>query len=175
MSGYRHPHVVRKLLYSLIPIACPDRGSGLDDDLIAHSERTLGGAPRHIRLALTAGVATYDLAAIAYPGVAMRPAHLLSEGEHRRYFEAWWHSPLVVQRELVKALKGFLGLAYYEHPEVQRRLGYTPDAWIEVVKARRLRTYSAAIAEREQAILAPDPLPTGFFDNAVPAEVERAS
>jgi len=175
MSGYRHPQAVRKLLRSLIPIACPDRGSGLDDDLLAHTERTLGGAPRHIRLALLAGVTTYDLAAIAYPGVAMRPAHRLDVNEHRRYFEAWWSSPLVIQRELVKALKGFLGLAYYEHPEIQRRLGYTPQAWIEVVKERRLRTYSAAIAAQERAILAPDPLPTGFFEAQPAAEVERAS
>ena len=174
MSEYRHPRVVHSLIRSLVPIVCPDRGSGLDDDLVAHTERSLGGAPKHIRLALAAGVVGYDLGAILYPRVAPLPAHRLPIAQRLRYFESWWNSPLGVQRELVKALKGFIGLAYYEHPMIRQRLGYDPENWIAKVSKRRLATYSDAIAAQQRAIVSPDPLPSGFFCETR-TELERAS
>jgi hypothetical protein len=37
-------------------------------------------------------------------------------------------------------------------------LGYTPAAWIDQVKRRRLEVYRADVERAEAAILAPDPL-----------------
>ena len=63
--SFRFPRPVAAVIRSLIPVACPDGGSGLDHDLYAAAERAIGAAPGHIRAALCAGVIAYDLGAIA--------------------------------------------------------------------------------------------------------------
>ncbi|MBT8492172.1 MAG: hypothetical protein KJO07_03860 [Deltaproteobacteria bacterium] len=174
--SFRFPRPVAVVIRSLIPVACPDGGSGLDDDLYAAAELAIGAAPSHIRAALCAGVIAYDLGAIAYPAVLPFPAHRLPREQAERYFRFWASSPLGLQRELAKALKGFIAMAYYEHPVIRERLGYTPDEWIAKVGKRRLATYSADIEAAEKALTAPDPLPTGFFSgSAEEDEVSRAS
>lgn len=51
-----------------------------------------------------------------------------------------------------------LVLAYYEQPAAQHALAYDPSAWIAQTAARRLQLWSAAIAQHEAILLAPDPL-----------------
>jgi hypothetical protein len=174
--SYRFPRQVGAVLRSLIPITCPDGGSGLDDDVYQAAQLAIGAVPRHIRTALTAGVITYDLGAIPFPAVLPLPAHRLPRDQAERYFRFWAKSPLGLQRELAKALKGFLAMAYYEHPVVRERLGYHPEQWTDKVKKRRLATYSAEIEAHQRAVLAPDPLPRGFFqDHESSEELSRAS
>lgn len=171
MSNYHHPAAVAKLFESLVPVVCPDRGSGLASEIVAHTELSLRALPKHIRAALVAGSLTYDLGAIAYPLVAMRRASKLDFDDRRRYFELW-HEGHDFQRQFVKAVKGFICMGYYEQESVKQKLGYSPEVWIDKVKKRRLSTFSAAIEAHEEALRAPDPLPRGVFDRA--AEVRHA-
>lgn len=172
---YRHPRLVEASIRSLIPVVCPNAGSGLDNDIVAHTAASLGAAPRHIRAALSSGVIAYELGAIAYPKVGAKPAHELPISERAKYFHWWWSSPLGMQRELVKALKSFIALAYYEHPKICAELDYDPDGWTDKVKRRRLATYSEPIAAHQRSLLQPDPLPSGFFEPRPARKVEQAS
>src|SRR5678809_1239465 len=88
-----------------------------------------------------------------------RPASALPYDQAHRWFERWRKSPLLPMREWVKGAKGLLCMAYYEHPVVKDKIGYTPEAWIDKVKKKRLAVYSDEIRKHEQSLIAPDPLP----------------
>src|SRR5690606_34218447 len=67
--------------------------------------------------------------------------------------------PLPPQRELARAIKAMMAIAYYEMPAVKRELGYLPEEWIERVKTRRLKVYADEIRRHDESLIAPDPLP----------------
>jgi hypothetical protein len=111
---------------------------------------------------LGAGLATYDLSAAAWPRARGRRAGRLDPERAAAWFRLWWRSPLAPQRELAKAVKSILCMAYYEAPAVQAEMGYTPQAWIDTVKRRRLEVHSDAISRHQASLLAPDPLPSSL-------------
>jgi hypothetical protein len=53
-------------------------------------------------------------------------------------------------------------MAYYEAPEVQAEMGYTPQAWIDKVARRRLELYRDDIDRHQESLVAPDPLPSSL-------------
>ncbi len=165
MSHYQHPAAVARLFESLVPVVCPDRGSGLEKEIVAHTELSLAHLPKHIRAALLAGAISYDLGAIAYPRVAARRASRLELSDRERYFELWFGG-VTLQRELVKGIKGFICMGYYEQAKVKEKLGYDPEGWIDKTKKHRLTSYSKEIQAHEQALKTRDPLPEGFFQRA---------
>jgi hypothetical protein len=132
---------------------------GLLDDIVEHVELSMRASPAGVRVALLAGLSGYELASIAWPGHWGKRASKLPPELAASYFVSWYHSPLMPQHEFAKGIKGLLCLACYEQPAMMESIGYTPDAWIDKSKKYRLKTYSAAIAQREKEILAPDPLP----------------
>jgi hypothetical protein len=132
---------------------------GLLDDIVEHVELSMRASPTGVRLALLAGLSGYELASMAWPGHWGKRASRLPPETAAAYFAAWYHSPLMPQHEFAKGIKSLLSLACYEQPAMMESIGYTPDAWIDKSKKYRLQTYSAAIAQREKEILAPDPLP----------------
>ncbi len=77
-----------------------------------------------------------------------------------RYYNAWRYSPIHLQREFVKGLKGLLCMGYYSQPEAMESIGYTPDKWVAKVKRRRLEIYGDDIRRHEETMFVPDPLPT---------------
>lgn len=161
LADYRHPKPVRRSLASLAAVVCPPEATELDlvGAIVDEVELSMRASPAGVRAALLAGIAGYELAATLVPRHRGRPASRLSPELARRYFASWWHSPLPPQRQFARGVKGLLCLACYEMPAIKEQLGYTPEAWIETVKARRLAVFADAIRRREADILAPDPLP----------------
>jgi hypothetical protein len=155
-AGYRHDARTRRLLGSLTALVCPPE---VVPDLVApvvdDVELTMRAMPVEIRTAMLAGLLTYELGAVARWG---RPASKLPPDRAARYLDAWRHG-LAVQRELVKAVRSLLCLAYFELPEVKRRMGYQPERWIEKVKGHRLATYRDDITRHAGRLFERDPLP----------------
>ncbi|HLU64856.1 MAG TPA: hypothetical protein VKZ63_01185 [Kofleriaceae bacterium] len=151
----------RRLLRSLVPIVCPPEAEalGVVDAVVDHCELSVGAFPPPVRAALRLGLATYDLSAAAWPPARGRTAARLPRERAAAWFALWWKSPLPPQRELARAIKAMMAIAYYEMPAVKRELGYLPEEWIERVKTRRLKVYADEIRRHDESLIAPDPLP----------------
>lgn len=174
-DGNHHPHDARtrghldartrRLLGSLVALLCPPEVvPDLVEAVVDDVELTMQAMPAEIRAALRAGLATYELGAIARWG---RPASRLAPERAARWLDAWRHG-LPVQRELIKAVRGLVCLAYYELPAVKQRMGYDPERWIEKVKRHRLATYQADIERHAASLFAREPLPPLSLDENQP-------
>lgn len=151
-----HHARTRRVLRSLAALLCPpDAGPDLLDAVIDDVELSMQAMPAAVRAALIAGLATYDLGAVARWG---RPASKLGPARAARYLALWRHG-LAVQRELVKAVRSLVCFSYYEMPAVKERMRYRPDRWIEKVTRHRLATYGGDIARHDASLYERDPLP----------------
>jgi hypothetical protein len=165
LGDYRHPPRVRRVLESLAAVVCPPEAVelGLTGAIVDHAELSMRALPAALRAGLVAGSLAYDTAAMAWPPARGRRAAALPRDLAERWYLIWAHSPLLPQRQLIMGMKQLLCLAHYEQPAIQESIGYTPDAWIDKVKRRRLMTYSDDIRRHDESLLAPDPLPAGGF------------
>jgi hypothetical protein len=161
LADYRHPPRIRRLLASVTPIACPPdvEELGIIDAVVDHVELSMRSLPAVVRAALLAGLTSYELGSIAWPGNWGRPASKLGRARAIRYYDAWRRSPIRLQTEFIKGLKGLLCMSYYEMPQVKERLGYTPDPWVSRVKRRRLEVYGDEIRRHQATLFQPEPLP----------------
>ena len=152
-----HDARTRRVLRSLAALLCPpDAARDLLDAVVGDVELTMQAMPAAVRAALITGLATYDLGAVARWG---RPASKLGPAQAARYLDIWRHG-LVVQRELVKAVRSLVCFSYYEMPAVKERMRYRPEQWIEKVTRHRLATYGGDIARHRASLFEPDPLPS---------------
>ena len=158
--SYYHSQNNRTLISSVLPAILPRDPDPrrLSSEIIAHVELSMRAFPAPARTALIAGLRTYDEGARLFRASRGRPARNLDTETAHKYFAAWWKSSLALQREFARGFKGLVSLAYYETEAVKRHIGYTPEAWIESVKSKRLAVYSDAIQQQREAILAPEPL-----------------
>ncbi len=160
MSGAFHlSDAQRRALAGLARAACPPeiQDQGLVDAVVDHTELSLGSLPPLIRGGILAMLLVYENG--ARPLHRGRPASALSWDEGHGWFERWRRSPVLPMREWVKGTKGLLCMAYYEQPSVKAAIGYTPEAWIEKVKRKRLAVYGEEIKRHERSLFEPDPLP----------------
>jgi len=164
LANYRHSARVRRLLRSLVPIVCPPEAErlGVVDAVVDHVALSMRAFPAPFRRALVLGLTTYDLSAAAWPRARGKTAARLPRHRAADWYALWWKSPLMPQRELAKAVKALMAIAYYEQPAVQAELGYAPQAWIDRVKSRRLEVYSDAIRAHDRSLIEPDPLPSSL-------------
>jgi hypothetical protein len=158
------PARARRVLASLVPVVCPEGAVrlGLTEWLVDHAELSASAFPAVLRRGLALGLTTYDVSAAAWPRARGRSASRLDPVRAAAWFRLWWRSPLPPQRELAKAVKSLLCLAYYEAPEVQAEMGYTPQAWIDRVARRRLELYRDDIDRHQESLVTPDPLPSSL-------------
>jgi hypothetical protein len=140
---------MRRVMTGLVPIICTDepRERGLVDAVVDLVE-----------LMLVMGTLFFELFAIVLPSSRLRPFSRLPRDRQERYFRMFWDSRFQLFRQLAKGLKAPIALAYWEHPVVWEKMGYTPAAWIAEVKARRERDYAADIARHDALVVTPDPL-----------------
>jgi hypothetical protein len=151
----------RALLESLVPVVCPPDAVelGIEAEIVEHAEKTIAVLPTAFRTGLAAGLLAYDQAARLWPPAKGRAARDLPVHLRSRWYLLWLGGMTPVNRELAKAAKQMLVLAHFEHPQIQERLGYRPQQWIEKVKKKRLDVYKDDIARHQASIIAPDPLP----------------
>ena len=173
LADYHHTPRVRRTLAAIVPIACPPEVEelGLVDAVIDHFELSLRSLPALVRSGLVAGITGYELASRSWPGHRGRAASGLDRARAIGYYESWRHSPLRLQREFIKGLKGLLCMGYYSQPEVHERIGYTPEAWVAKVTRRRLDSYGADIRRHEEKLLVAEPLPAPVDLPLSPEEV----
>lgn len=159
---YQHAESTRRLLASLVPVICPPEAAPLTDAIVLHVGLTMGALPLHFRRALVTGLASYDVLALAWGPGGRRRAHRLPPELAERYYESWEHGPTPAHQQLAKGVGQLLKLGCYEQPAMQAALGYTPAAWIDQVRRRRLEVYRADIERHDASLLAPDPLRPGL-------------
>jgi hypothetical protein len=149
----------RRALGGLARVSCPPDIDelGLVDAVVDHCELSLRSLPPLIRTGLVSMLAVYEHG--ARPVHGGRPASALPYDQAHRWFERWRKNRLLPLREWVKGAKGLLCMAYYEQPAVKQKIGYTPEAWIEKVKRKRLLVYADEIRRHEETLIKPDPLP----------------
>ncbi len=159
MSEFHLSDAQRRALAGLARVACPPEvePQGLVDAVVDHVELSLGSLPPLIRGGLLAMLLVYDNGARPLHGG--RPASALPYEQGHAWFQRWRRSPALPLREWVKGAKGLLCMAYYEQPAVKQAIGYTPEAWIEKVKRKRLAVYGEDIRKHERSLIEPDPLP----------------
>ena len=145
----------------MVPVVMPPGDAerlGVVDDTVDDAERTIAAMPGLLKRALVTGMAVYDIAAALRPRTLGRRASRLPVDAARRHYEGWKRG-IGVQRELVKGLKGIIGLVYYEQSAVQRAMGYDPHSWIREVSEHRHEAFADAIAAQQRAVLESDPIP----------------
>jgi hypothetical protein len=159
LADFRLTRAQRRALGGLARVSCPPdvESLGIVDAVVDHMELSLRALPALLRTGLVTVLAAYENGARALHGG--RPASALPYDQAHAWFERWRKSPLLPMREWVKAAKGLLCMAYYEQPAVKEQIGYTPEAWIEKVKRKRLMVYGDEIKRHEQSLITPDPLP----------------
>jgi hypothetical protein len=146
---------MKAVLRSLVPVICPPEAAPLADAIVDHMMLTIGALPPLMAKGLAAGLATYDLGALARYG---RRARSLPPNKAELYFSSWEHGITPLQVQLAKALNQLMSLACYEQPEMMERCNYHPAPWIEQVTKKRLTVYADDVKKQEAQILAPDPL-----------------
>jgi len=114
----------------------------------------LGALPPAARKALAVVLVLLDQGARLYPASRGRRFARLDDRVADAYIRA-----LVTRRGtvawMVKRLKGFVTMCYYELPEVQREIGYDPAPYIAAVSRRRLDSYGPQVRAGEAAVTAP--------------------
>lgn len=159
-SDFRLTAGQRRTLGAISRVACPDdvEALGCEGRLVSEVELTLASFPPLLRQALAVTLVLFEWLAVLRPSSLGRRFSGLPRARQERYFAAWWHSPLLVVRQAIKAIKGLLGMAYYDLPAVKARLEYFPEAWMAQVKQQRLDRFGDEIREQDRLVTAPDPL-----------------
>jgi hypothetical protein len=157
LADFTLPRPVRRTLKHLSRVVLTDEVEqlGLTEQVIDHFELMLRALPAPFRLALTAGIGSFEVAAVARYG---RPFSMLPPDKQEAFFAAWWHSPIFLMRQFVKGVKGLIAMGFWENPTVKARLEYHPERWIAEVAARRLNDYAADIKEHDRIVLESNPL-----------------
>jgi hypothetical protein len=118
----------------------------------------LGSLPPAARKALTSALVALDQGARLYPPSRGRRFARLDDRVADAYIRA-----LLARHGtaawMVRRLKGFIAMCYYELPEVQREIGYDPAPYIATVSRRRLESYGPQIRAGEAAVFIPGTAP----------------
>jgi hypothetical protein len=160
LADFHIPPPLRPVFRQIARVVCPPDAEALGalDGIIDHFEMSLRTLPAYLRVALMAGTTTFDLSAAADPRTPGRRFSRLPLHQAERWYRLWHHAPIFMMRQFAQAVKALIILAYYEQPEVRRKIGYQPDGWVAEVAKKRLVTYGIAIAQHEEELRAPDPL-----------------
>ncbi len=137
-------------------MVCPPevRAGQRADRVLAEYALMLGVMPPAARMALAAVLVMLDQGARLYPPSRGRRFARLDDRVADAYLRALVARPGTVAW-MVRRLKGFIAMCYYELPEVQREIGYEPAPYIAAVSRRRLDSYGPQVRAGEAAVTAP--------------------
>ena len=146
----------RRVARRFAEVVCPPevRMGGRADRVLREFGLMLGSLPPAARKALAAALALFDQGARLYPPSRGRRFARLDDRVAAAYVRA-----LLTRHGtaawMVRRLKGFIAMCYYELPEVQREIGYDPAPYIAAVSRRRLNSYGPQIRAGEAAVTHP--------------------
>ena len=159
-NNHRLSPAPRRCLRGIAAVVCPPgiAAAGVSESVVTEVEALIGATPRHLRLGLTAGLITYDLAAAAIPRHRGRRASDLDTAAAERYYHSWHASSVFVRRQFAHSIKGLICVAYYETAEAKTALGYFPEQWIDRARRKRLTQHAEAIDHHRRSLYVRDPL-----------------
>jgi hypothetical protein len=96
--------------------------------------------PRLFKLLFPVGLLLLELGAFVM-GPSLVPFTLMSPARRARYIDGWVKARWRLQRDLIKAVKGLVLMAWYSDPRVGAYLGYTVEEHAQLVSARRLKRH----------------------------------
>jgi len=142
-------------------VVCPPevRADQRADRVLGQFGLMLGSLPPAARTALAAALVLLDQGARLYPPSRGRRFARLDDPVAAAYVRA-----LLARQgtaaSMVRRLKGFIAMCYYDLPEVQREIGYDPAPYIAAVSRRRLESYGPQIRAGEAAAFIPGTRPS---------------
>ncbi|MBL4846822.1 MAG: hypothetical protein JKY65_14985 [Planctomycetes bacterium] len=161
LADFRLSKAARRTLAALAPIVLTEEVDelGIRDEVVDGVELFLRSIPVAVRVAILAGIVTFEATARAVPSSLGRGFSRLPPELAAAHFARYWHSPLGALKQLARGMKMFLVMSYYEHPTKLAQLEYHPDRWIAQVAQERLERFAEEIREHEAQVTAPLPLP----------------
>ena len=161
LADFRLSPSARGTLAALAPIVLTEEVDELQlrEQVVDGVELFLRSIPSALRIAIVAGLRTFEVSARAIPSSFGRGFSSLPPELAAAHFARYWHSPLGALKQLARAMKMFLVMSYYEHPAKLAQLEYHPDRWIAQVAQERLERFAEEIREHEAQVTAPWPLP----------------
>jgi hypothetical protein len=174
LADFRLSATARRTLWALAPIVLTEEVDelGVREEVVDGVELFLRSIPAPIRIAVLAGIRTFEASARAAPSSLGRGFSRLPPELAARHFERYWHSPIGALKQLARGMKMFLVMSYYEHPAKKAQLEYHPERWIAQVAQQRLERFADEIREHEAQVLAPRALPADV-PRALPAEASH--
>jgi choline dehydrogenase-like flavoprotein len=150
-----------RTIYSALLRASVPAGR-LTDELVEATvddvERLVAVLPSSARSVLAAGLRILQWASWR-PGTPQRFSRLHPD-DAAQYLRWWASAPLAVRRPVLLA-RDLVVMAYYEQPQVRRRVGYEPDPWILRVSERRRVNWHQEITEHQRLLATSSPLRPG--------------
>ncbi|MBI2571348.1 MAG: flippase-like domain-containing protein [Candidatus Schekmanbacteria bacterium] len=123
LSTRRADVVLRAIIEALVDPAELGVGSEAREQILADvfefSASQIQALPMRLRVAFRGGI--WCFCAVSYVH-ARAPFAQLSSGVRRDIVELWAFGPVGLARQLFRPIRSVAYLAYYDHPEVQRRL-----------------------------------------------------
>jgi hypothetical protein len=160
LADFRFPTPLRPAVAQAARVLCTEELEtlGLVEHVVDYVELQLRAFPAALRVGMIAGLTALEAAPVLAPRSLGKRFSALPLDDARRVFRSFWDSPVGAFRQLAKALKALVHLAFYDSAPMRERLSYHPDAWIAERARRRLAEFGADIARHEEALVAPDPL-----------------
>jgi hypothetical protein len=160
LADFRFPARLRPAVAQAARVLCTEEieSLGLVEHVVDYVELQLRAFPLALRAGMVAGLGALEASSLLAPRSFGKRFSELPLDEARRVFRNFWDSPIGLFRQLAKALKALVSLAFYDSAPMRARLSYHPDAWIAERARRRLAEFGADIARHEEQLRAPDPL-----------------
>lgn len=142
-------------------IVCPPelRTQALMAGLIERLELQLAAMPAYLNRSVIAAFVALDHGARVHRGARGRRLTALEDPRAEGYIGSLSRDRPQVRRDLVRLIKAFVVMCYYELPEIRTQLGYEPDAYIAGVARRRMEAHGEEIRAAEAAVLADEARP----------------
>jgi hypothetical protein len=156
LADFRFSKTQRAAVERLADVVCPPELAtlGIKAEVMLELELMVRAMPTYLRAGLMAGLATFDQGCRAYPpALGKRFANVSDAAVAEAYYLLWDGSPLFVQHQFIKGIKGLLCFSYYEHPKVRESLGIFAEDWIVKVARERMEKYGDEIRSAEEDVL----------------------
>ena len=161
LFDYKHSKSTRRVLRKMVSIVCPSQlyEMKLESTVVGEVELALRALPSLPRKALLVGIKAFENAARFMPSHFGKSFSQLGDADAEAYFESWATSPMPIQKQFIKGIRGLICIGYYDLPSVQKSIRYTPKEWAQQSKEKRLKKFLTPILAHEASLISRDPLP----------------